>query len=197
MLPKLDYAYDALEPFIDKETMTLHHTKHHQTYVDKLNAALEGNDKLQKLEVEDLIKDLNKIPESIRGAVRNHGGGHANHSFFWKLLKKNTAPKGDIKKAIEAKYGDIQKFKEEFSKAALGQFGSGWAWLVMYNGKLEIMSTGNQDSPISQGKIPLIGIDVWEHAHYLRYFNRRDQYIEAFFNVLNWNQANENYKKVI
>ena len=196
-LPKLGYAYDALEPFIDKETMTLHHTKHHQTYIDKLNAALENNDKLQKLEVEDLIKDLNKIPEAIRGAVRNHGGGHANHSFFWKLLKKNTAPNGDIKEAIEAKYGDLQRFKEEFSKAALGQFGSGWAWLVMHNRELEIMSTPNQDSPLSQGKTPIIGIDVWEHSYYKKYGPNRAGYVEAFFSVLNWDQANKNYNEAV
>ena len=194
-LPKLEYAYDALEPFFDAKTMEIHHTKHHQAYVDKLNAALEKHPELQSKPVEDLIKDLNNLPDDIKTAVRNNGGGHLNHSFFWPLLKKDTAPEGSLVEAIAATFGSLDAFKEKFKAAAIGQFGSGWAWLVVNNGKLEIVSTPNQDNPITEGKIPVIGLDVWEHAYYLSYQNKRPDYVDAFFNILNWEQAEANYKK--
>jgi Fe-Mn family superoxide dismutase len=193
-LSKLEYAYDALEPYIDARTMEIHHTKHHQTYIDKLNAALKGHDALEKLSVEKLIRDLTTIPENIRTAVRNHGGGHANHSFFWPVLKKGVAPGGPVLDAIVKKYGNFDKFKEDFSNAATLLFGSGWAWLAVNKGELEIVTTPNQDSPISQGKTPILGIDVWEHAYYLKYQNRRPDYIAAFFNVINWDKVNEHFK---
>lgn len=190
-LPALTYGYDALEPFIDKETMNIHHTKHHQTYVTKLNEALSAHADLQKKTVEDLVRDLGSVPDAIRTAVRNHGGGHANHSFFWKILKKDVKPGGKIVEAINSTFGGQEQFKEKFTAAAAGVFGSGWAWLVASNGKLEIMSTPNQDSPLTQGKTPIIGIDVWEHAYYLKYQNRRPEYISAFFNVINWDEVNK------
>jgi Fe-Mn family superoxide dismutase len=193
-LPALPYAYDALEPFFDAQTMEIHHTKHHQTYVDKLNAALEGNESLQKSSAEDLLKDLNSVSENIRTAVRNHGGGHANHSFWWQMLRKDERYRGDIAKAIDAKFGSYDEFKDKFSDTAALLFGSGWTWLVFSNGELEIMTTPNQDSPLSQGKTPILGIDVWEHAYYLNYQNRRPDYISAFFNVINWEQVNEYFK---
>ena len=193
-LSKLEYAYDALEPYIDARTMEIHHTKHHQTYIDKLNAALKEHDALEKLSVEKLIRDLNAIPENIRTAVRNHGGGHANHSFFWPILKKGVAPGGPAMDAIAKKFGSFDKFKEDFSNAATLLFGSGWAWLAVNKGELEVVTTPNQDSPISQGKTPILGIDVWEHAYYLKYQNRRPEYIAAFFNVINWDKVNENFK---
>ena len=193
-LPELGYGYDALEPFIDAKTMEIHHGKHHQGYVDKLNKALEGKKDLQGKKVEELLKELNKIPEDIRTAVRNNGGGHANHSFFWPLLKKNVEFKGEVAEAIKKRFGSFEKFKEEFSNSAAGRFGSGWAWLVLNSGKLEIMSTANQDSPLSEGKIPGLGLDVWEHAYYLKYQNRRPEYIEAFFKIINWNKVDEHFK---
>ena len=193
-LPALPYAYDALEPFFDAKTMEIHHTKHHQTYVDKLNAALEDNESLQKASAEDLLKDLNSVPENIRTAVRNHGGGHANHSFWWKMLRKDERYSGEIAKAIDSKFGSYDEFKDKFSDTAALLFGSGWTWLVFSNGELEIMTTPNQDSPLSQGKSPILGIDVWEHAYYLKYQNRRPDYISAFFNVINWEQVNEYFK---
>lgn len=198
-LPDLGYPYDSLKPFIDEQTMRIHHTKHHQTYVNKLNAALEGHDELKGISIENLLKDLDSIPQEIRMAVRNHGGGHANHTFFWPLLKKNNGngPTGDLAKAIDKRFGSFEKFKEQFSAAAIGQFGSGWAWLVWNGRNLEIMSTPNQDTPLSQGKIPILAVDVWEHAYYLKYQNRRDEYVAAFFNVINWQKANENYLKAI
>jgi Fe-Mn family superoxide dismutase len=196
-LPTLPYAYDALEPFFDAKTMEIHHTKHHQTYVDKLNAALEAQTDLQKLSVEDVLKDLNSVPENIRTAVKNHGGGHANHSFWWPILRKEVNFGGDIAAAINSKFGGYDEFKEKFSTAAALLFGSGWAWLVVNNGNLEIMTTPNQDSPLSQGKTPVLGIDVWEHAYYLKYQNRRPDYIAAFFNVINWEQVDEYYKAAI
>ncbi len=193
-LPKIDYPYDALEPFIDARTMEIHHTKHHQTYVDKLNAAVKGHSALENLPVEQLVRDLNRVPENIRTAVRNHGGGHANHSFFWPTLKKGVSPSGPAVDAINKRFGSFDKFKEEFSNAAALLFGSGWAWLAVNQGQLEIVSTPNQDSPLSQGKTPIIGIDVWEHAYYLKYQNRRPEYISAFFNVINWDKVNEHFK---
>jgi Fe-Mn family superoxide dismutase len=196
-LPALPYAYNALEPYIDEQTMQIHHTKHHQTYVDKLNAALEGYDDLQKKSAEDLLGELNSVPEKIRAAVRNHGGGHANHSFFWPLLWKKVDFKGGVAAAIKAKFGDYDTFKEQFSNAAALLFGSGWAWLVVNNGELEITTTPNQDSPLSHGHIPVLGLDVWEHAYYLKYQNRRPEYINAFFNVINWEKVDENYKAAL
>jgi superoxide dismutase, Fe-Mn family len=196
-LPELPYAYDALEPYIDARTMEIHHTKHHQTYVDKLNAALEGHDQLQGLSVEQLVRNLSEVPESIRTAVRNHGGGHANHSFFWPLLKQGVGAEGPVVDAIRSRFGSFEKFKEEFSNAAALLFGSGWTWLVVNRGQLEIVTTANQDSPLSQGKTPVIGLDVWEHAYYLRYQNRRPEYISAFFNVINWDKVNAHYKEAI
>jgi Fe-Mn family superoxide dismutase len=193
-LPKLEYAYDALEPYIDARTMEIHYTKHHQTYVDKLNAAIKGNAALEKAGVEQLIRNLNEVPENIRTAVRNHGGGHVNHSFFWPTLKKGGKASGPAVDAIARKFGSFDKFKEDFSNAAALLFGSGWAWLALNKGELEIVTTPNQDSPISQGRIPILGIDVWEHAYYLKYQNRRPEYIAAFFNVINWDKVNEHFK---
>ena len=194
-LPVLPHGYDALEPYIDARTMEIHHIKHHQTYVDKLNAALEGYDELKKKSVKGLLRDLNSIPEKIRTAVRTHGGGHANHSFWWPTLKKGTQPSGEILKAIETKFSSFNKFKEDFTAAAVNLFGSGWAWLVLSNdnSKLEILQTSNQDSPLTLGKVPVLGIDVWEHAYYLKYQNRRAEYVAAFWNVVNWKQVNENF----
>lgn len=195
-LPELPYAYDALEPHIDKETMNIHHTKHHNGYVTKLNAALEGHSEFDGLSVEDILADLNKVPEDIRTAVRNNGGGHANHSLFWTILGKDGAkePVGDLKQAIDETFGSFDAFKETFENAAVTRFGSGWAWLVVADGKLEVLSTPNQDSPISDGKTPILGIDVWEHAYYLNYQNRRPDYINAFFDVINWDKVEEYYQ---
>ncbi|GAA0331081.1 superoxide dismutase SodA [Oceanobacillus oncorhynchi subsp. oncorhynchi] len=195
-LPELPYAYDALEPSIDKETMNIHHTKHHNTYVTKLNDALEGHEDLQNKSVDELVRDLNEVPESIRTAVRNNGGGHANHSFFWKTLSPNGGgePTGELADKINSKFGSFDKFKEDFAATAAGRFGSGWAWLVLNNGELEITSTPNQDSPLTDGKTPLLGLDVWEHAYYLKYQNRRPDYISAFWNVVNWDQVTNNYE---
>jgi len=196
-LIKLKYAYDALEPFMDAKTLEIHHGKHHQTYVDKLNAALANNPELQGKKVEELLMDLNAVPESIRTAVKNHGGGVFNHNFFWEIMTPNAKDrelKGSIVKAIEKDFGNFDKFKEDFSNAALNRFGSGWAWLVLNKGKLEIYSTANQDSPISEGKIPLLTIDVWEHAYYLLYQNRRADFIKNFFNLINWKKVNELYE---
>jgi len=193
VLPQLIYKYNALEPYIDSKTMEIHYTKHHQAYIDKLNAALEKYPQLQKKSVEDLIKDLNAIPEDIRTAVRNHGGGHANHSLFWELLKKGVKLEGEIAKSIDKEFGSFDDFKKKFSDVALGRFGSGWAWLVINKGKLEVYSTANQDSPLMEGKIPILGLDVWEHAYYLRYMNKRADYVNAFWNVVNWEKANKLY----
>ncbi len=192
-LEKLPYSYDALEPYIDAKTMEIHHSKHHQTYIDKLNAAVASYPELQIRKAEELIQTLEKIPENIRTAVRNHGGGHANHSFFWSILKKDAAFKGEIADAVVKSFGSYEKFKETFASAATTLFGSGWAWLVKDGGVLKIMTTANQDNPISQGKFPLIGLDVWEHAYYLKYQNRRPEYVEAFFNVINWKTINDYY----
>ena len=192
-LPELGYAYDALEPYIDARTMEIHYTKHHQGYTNKLNAAVEKHPELAEKSAEDLLKDLNSVPEDIRTAVRNNGGGYVNHSMFWKLLKKDVPFEGELAEAIIAKWGDFEKFKDEFSKAAATRFGSGWAWLVLNNGELEIMTTANQDSPLSEGKVPIITLDVWEHAYYLKYQNKRPDYISAFFSVINWEQADKNF----
>jgi Fe-Mn family superoxide dismutase len=192
-LPTLPYAYDALEPYFDARTMEIHHTKHHQTYVDKLNAALKGHEALQDRSPEALLKDLNAVPESIRAVVRNHGGGHANHAFWWPMLKKEIAFNGPVADAISKRFGGYEKFKEIFSNTAALLFGSGWTWLVVDQGNLEVVTTPNQDNPVSQGKTPVLGIDVWEHAYYLKYQNRRPDYIGAFFNVVNWNRVNDIY----
>lgn len=197
-LPDLPYAYDALEPNIDVETMHLHHDKHHNTYVTNLNAAIEKHPELGSKSVEELISDLNAVPEDIRTAVRNNGGGHANHSFFWEILAPNAGgePTGAIKEAIDSTFGSFDKLKEEFKAAATGRFGSGWAWLVVNNGKLEVVSTGNQDSPLSDGQTPVLGLDVWEHAYYLKYKNVRPDYIDAFWNLVNWDKVNEHFASV-
>lgn len=197
-LPKLNYGYDALEPVIDAKTMEIHHTKHHQTYVDKLNLALEKYPELQKKKVEELLKDLNKIPEDVRNAVRNHGGGHYNHTLFWELMtpnKKDREMKGKVVEAIEKTFGSFDKFKEQFNNLALNRFGSGWAWLIVNKGKLEIYSTANQDSPISEGKISLLGLDVWEHAYYLKHQSNRKNYVEGWWAVVNWKKVDELYSK--
>ena len=196
-LPQLPYAVDALEPHIDKETMNIHHTKHHNTYVTNLNAAIEGNEELQSKSIEELVANLDAVPEAIRTAVRNNGGGHANHSLFWTILTPNGsgAPAGELADAIAAKFGSFDAFKEEFAKAAATRFGSGWAWLVVNNGELEVTSTPNQDSPLSEGKTPILGLDVWEHAYYLHYQNRRPDYIGAFWNVVDWNAAEKRYQE--
>lgn len=194
-LPELGYGYDALEPFIDAKTMEIHYTKHHQAYVDKLNKAIETHPELSKKTPEELIKNLDKIPEDIRTAVRNNGGGHVNHSFFWPILKKGVPASGDIIKEINKKFGSLEEFKAKFKDAATTVFGSGWAWLVLDKGKLEIVKTSNQDNPISDGKVPVLGLDVWEHAYYVKYFWNRAAYVDAFFNVINWKKVNENYLK--
>ena len=197
-LPKLGYTYDALEPHIDKMTMEIHHTKHHQTYIDNLNKALEGHKEYQEMKIWELVAKIDSLPEEIKTAVRNNGGGHLNHKIFWKTMspKGGGEPVGEVAKRIEEDLGGFEKFKEELKKAALGRFGSGWAWLVLNeNGKLEITSTPNQDNPISEGKKPLLGIDVWEHAYYLKYQNKRADYIDSWFNVVDWNKVEEKYNK--
>lgn len=194
ILPELGYSYDALEPYIDARTMEIHHTKHHQTYIDKLNAALKDLGQFNNLSAEQLIQKLNDIPENIRTAVRNHGGGHANHSFFWPVLKKDVPMAGPVVDAIKKQFGSFDKFREDFSSAATLLFGSGWAWLTVAEGKLEIRVTPNQDNPLTYGKKPVLGLDVWEHAYYLKYQNRRPEYIAAFFKVINWNKVNEHFE---
>jgi Fe-Mn family superoxide dismutase len=194
-LPQLPYAYDALEPHFDKETMNIHHTRHHNTYVTNLNAALEGKE-VAATTIEELISNLDALPEGIRTAVRNNGGGHANHSLFWTLLtpEGTGTPTGEVAKAIDAKFGSFDAFKEAFTQAALTRFGSGWAWLVVNNGEVEVTSTPNQDSPLMEGKTPILGLDVWEHAYYLNYQNKRPDYVGAFWKVVNWEKVEELYK---
>ncbi|MFN7991311.1 MAG: superoxide dismutase [Candidatus Micrarchaeia archaeon] len=195
---KLPYSYDALEPYIDAKTMEIHHTKHHQAYVTNLNAAIDKHPELSVKSAEELLRDLNKVPEDIRTAVRNHGGGHANHSMFWKLLKKDGGEAhGEIGDGITKAFGSYASFKEKFGGSAKGHFGSGWAWLVVNKGALEIMSLPNQDSPLSLGKKPVLGLDVWEHAYYLKYQNRRAEYVDGFFNIINWDEADRNYKEAL
>ena len=197
-LPSLPYAFDALEPHIDAQTMQIHHGKHHQAYINNLNAALEAHPDLQAKSVEDLIKDLNALPEAIRTAVRNNGGGHANHSLFWTLMAPNAGgpPNGKIADVIANQFGGFDSFKEQFAKAATTRFGSGWAWLVSSSGKLAIESTANQDSPIMEGKKPILGLDVWEHAYYLKYQNRRPDYLKAWWNVINWDAVAARYERL-
>ncbi|MGH7851118.1 MAG: superoxide dismutase [Thermodesulfobacteriota bacterium] len=194
-LPKLPYSYDALEPHIDARTMEIHHTKHHQTYINNVNAALEKYPALAEKSVEDLIRDLKAVPEDIRTVVRNNGGGHANHSLFWTIMapKAGGEPSGELAEAIKSAFGGFDSFKDQFSKAAAGRFGSGWAWLSVDGGKLAVTSTPNQDSPLSEGLTPILGLDVWEHAYYLNYQNRRPDYIAAWWNVVNWKQVASNY----
>jgi Fe-Mn family superoxide dismutase len=192
-LPPLPYAFDALEPHIDKQTMEIHHGKHHQTYINNLNAALEKHPDLQTKSVEDLIRGISTVPEDIRTAVRNNGGGHANHSMFWQIMGPHAGgqPTGAIAEAITSSFGSFDAFKEQIAKAGAGRFGSGWAWVIEHGGKLVIESTANQDSPLMEGKKPVLGIDVWEHAYYLKYQNRRPDYISAWWNVVNWNEVNK------
>ena len=187
-LPPLPYAYDALEPHIDQQTMRIHHDKHHGTYVTNLNAALEPHADLQRQSVEDLLKNIASVPEQIRTAVRNNGGGHANHTMFWEIMKPGGGPiSGRIAEAITGTFGSFDAFRDQFNKAALGRFGSGWAWLVQGgDGRLSIESTANQDSPLMEGRWPVFGLDVWEHAYYLKYQNRRADYVSAWWSVINW-----------
>jgi Fe-Mn family superoxide dismutase len=193
-LPALPYAYNALEPHIDARTMEIHHTKHHQAYINNVNNAIKDTE-FDNLPVEKLIADLSKVPENIRGVVRNNGGGHANHSLFWTIMGPGAGgtPSGDLGSAINSTFGSFDNFKTEFTKAATTRFGSGWAWLTLSGGKLAVESTANQDSPIMDGKKPLLGLDVWEHAYYLNYQNRRPDYITAFYNVINWNEVAKNF----
>lgn len=190
-LPPLPYAYDALEPYIDARTMEIHHTKHHQTYITNLNGAIEKHPELASKSLDDLLRDLNAVPEDIRTVVRNHGGGTWNHSLFWVIMspKGGGQPHGELAKAIEQTFGSFDAFKAEFEKAANGRFGSGWAWLVLRQGQLAVISTANQDNPLSEGMIPLMGIDVWEHAYYLKYQNRRAEYVSNWWNVVNWEEV--------
>jgi Fe-Mn family superoxide dismutase len=198
-LPALPYAYDALEPHIDAQTMEIHHTKHHQTYINNLNAALEGTG-LESLPVEELLTQLDKVPQDKRPVVVNNGGGHANHSLFWTVMSPQGGgnPEGELAQAIDSQLGGLDAFKEAFTKAAVSRFGSGWAWLsVTPEKKLVVESTLNQDSPIMNGNIPILGLDVWEHAYYLRYQNRRPEYIGAFYNVVNWTEVARRYQAAI
>ncbi len=195
-LPELPYAYDALEPHIDEQTMRIHHDKHHAAYVNNLNAALEGQSALQGKSIEDLLRGLDAVPEAIRTAVRNPGGGHWNHTLFWELMAPGgaKAPGGALASAMDAELGGFEKFREAFAKAAATRFGSGWAWLVLDGGKLAVMSTPNQDTPLMEGKHVLLGCDVWEHAYYLKYQNRRPDYVAAWWNVVNWTVVGRRYE---
>jgi superoxide dismutase, Fe-Mn family len=193
--PPLPYAFNALEPFIDEQTMQIHHGKHHQAYVNNLNAAIEKHQDLQGKSAEALIADLNALPEDIRTVVRNNGGGHVNHTMFWQMMGPNAggAPTGAVAEAIDKAFGSFDAFKEQFAKAATGRFGSGWAWLIKSGNGVEITSTPNQDSPLMEGKTPILGIDVWEHAYYLKYQNKRPDYIAAWWNVVNWAEVNRRF----
>lgn len=193
-VPDLPYSFDALEPHIDAKTMEIHHDKHHAAYVKKLNDAVEGTE-FTDMDVEELLKNIEDVPEDKRQAVINHGGGHANHSFWWPMLKKDTEFSGEVADAINSKFGSLDEFKKQFTETALGVFGSGWAWLVVNDGELEIMKTANQDSPLMDGQIPVIGVDMWEHSFYKKFGPDKASYLEAFFKVINWDQVNENYKK--
>ena len=194
-LPALPYSYDALEPHIDAKTMEIHHTKHHQAYIDKVNKALEGTPWEGK-PIEEVLQNLSKIPEDKRVTVRNNGGGHYNHSLFWTILdpKGGGRPSGELQKQIDAAFGSFDAFMEMFGNAATGQFGSGWAWLIAEGGKLSVASSANQDSPMMDGKAPILGLDVWEHAYYLKYQNKRPDYIKAFWNVVNWKEVERRFK---
>jgi Fe-Mn family superoxide dismutase len=196
-LPKLPYAFDALEPHIDARTMEIHHDKHHAAYVTNLNKALEAHPELQGKSAEDLVRDLNALPEGIRGAVRNHGGGHLNHTLFWEIMGPGGggSPSGELAASIDQAFGSLATFKEKLSAAAMGQFGSGWGWLVMKGGKLEIIARPNQDSPLMDGATPLLGVDVWEHAYYLKYQNRRADYLQAWWNVVRWSAVADRFRR--
>lgn len=193
-LPPLPYTPDALEPHIDKQTMEIHHGKHHQGYVDKLNKAVEGRNDLLDMNVDELMKNLHNVPEDIREAVRNNGGGHSNHTLFWQTMTpKKTAPSTKLQHAIE-RFGGMDALREALTKKAMTRFGSGWAWLVVDNGELQVMSTANQDTPLSEGKTPILAVDVWEHAYYLKYQNKRDEYITAWWNVINWEEVSKRFQ---
>ncbi|MBI2135242.1 superoxide dismutase [Candidatus Woesearchaeota archaeon] len=195
-LPKLPYAYDALEPHIDAKTMEIHHTKHHQAYIDKLNGAIKGTD-FEGMELNHLIRNVDTLPQDIRATVRNNGGGHSNHSFFWEIMGPDCGgePSGEVGDAINEAFGSFDKFKEIFANAAVSRFGSGWAWLMVEDGRLGITSTPNQDTPIMEGKKVILGLDVWEHAYYLKYQNRRADYIAQWWDVVNWEKVNELFEK--
>ncbi len=196
-LPPLPYDYNALEPYIDTQTMQLHHDKHHQTYVTNLNNALQGNDQLASMPVDDLMRNISQVPENIRTAVQNNGGGHSNHSMFWTIMKPNGGgqPTGDLANAIQQAFGSFDAFKTAFNDAGTKRFGSGWAWLVLdQSGKLQVISTANQDSPLMSGLYPVMGNDVWEHAYYLKYQNRRAEYLKAWWNVVNWAEVNKRFQ---
>jgi Fe-Mn family superoxide dismutase len=198
-LPELPYAYDALEPYIDARTMEIHHTKHHQAYVNKLNEAIAGRG-LDQQSVEELVASINQLPQEIRTAVRNHGGGHANHSLFWTVMTHNggAEPRGELARAIDQRFGSYTGFKDAFTKAAVGRFGSGWAWLSLDADKnLIVEDTGNQDSPLMIGHTPILGLDVWEHAYYLKYQNRRPEYVDAFYNVIDWDAVAQRYQEAL
>ena len=198
-LPILPYDYSALEPYIDEETMRLHHTKHHQTYVTKLNEALAKHPDIQIDNAEELLKQLTSLPEDIQKAVRNHGGGHSNHSLFWTIMSKSegSTPSGKIAKAIDDSFGSFDEFKEKFSTTATAIFGSGWAWLAVKEGKLHLLDTANQDSPILQGMTPVFALDVWEHAYYLKYQNKRADYIAAWWNIINWEEVEKRFESAV
>lgn len=190
-LPALSFSFDALEPHIDARTMEIHYSKHHQAYIDKLNAALNGKDELSALSVDDLLEDLSRVPQDIKTAVQNHGGGHANHTLFWDILTPGGAklPSGVLLTAMEASFGSVDGFKDALTQAAMNHFGSGWVWLVVDNGELQVYATPNQDSPLMLGHTPILGLDVWEHAYYLTYQNRRADYVTAWWNVVNWDKV--------
>jgi Fe-Mn family superoxide dismutase len=194
-LPALPYAFDALEPHIDAKTMEIHHDKHHATYVNKLNEATASHPDLQAKPVEDLLRGIDQVPEQVRGAVRNHGGGHANHSLFWQVMGPNGGgnPSGALADALQQAFGSFESFKEKLTNAAANQFGSGWGWLVVSGGKLDVIARPNQDSPLMEGKTPILGVDVWEHAYYLRYQNRRPDYLAAWWNTINWPEVAKRY----
>lgn len=196
-LPDLPYPFDALEPHIDARTMEIHHDRHHAGYVKKLNAALEGHDDLAGRPIEDLLREIHKVPQDIRTAVRNNGGGHANHSLFWQIMSPDGGgqPSGDLASAIQSAFGSFEDFKSKFSHTAGGQFGSGWGWLVVDGGDLQVISTANQDSPLMDGKTPILGVDVWEHAYYLKYQNKRPDYVSAWWNVVSWPAVAERFDR--
>lgn len=194
-LKELNYSYDALEPYIDAKTMEIHHSKHHKAYADKFNAAIKDKD-FENKTAEEIVANWKDAPDDVKMSIRNNGGGYINHNLFWEILKKDVPFEGEIAEAIKSKWGNFENFKEEFTQAAITQFGSGWAWLVVNNGELEIVKTSNQDTPLTEGKKPILALDVWEHAYYLKYQNKRPEYIENFFNVINWNKVNELYLEV-
>ena len=195
-LPDLPYSHEALEPHIDARTMEIHHGKHHAAYVSKLNEAIAKEPEFGDRSVEDLLRSIDRIPEGIRTAVRNNGGGHANHSLFWQIMGPNAGgePSGAVGNAIRSAFGDFSSFREKFAAAATGRFGSGWAWLVVENGGVEIVDLPNQDSPLMQGRVPVLGLDVWEHAYYLKYQNRRPDYIQAWWNVVRWDEVEKRFQ---